>query len=203
MPSASGAAMSRQTAPSHAAKSSTPPVQTSVNVTTSLVSLIDAPPSAVWDAVIAFPPLPPPSELVFRLGIAYPVRARLEGTGVGAVRFCEFSTGAFVEPITVWEPGRRLAFTVAEHPRPLTEWSPWREVVPPHLDHYFRSRRGEFRLVALPDGRTRLEGSTWYDLRIAPVAYWSLFADAIVHRIHGRVLEHVKVVAEGGRAASR
>jgi uncharacterized membrane protein YhaH (DUF805 family) len=161
--------------------------------------VIAAPPAAVWDAVIAFPPLPRPSELVFRLGVAHPVRARLDGRGVGAVRYCEFSTGAFVEPITAWEPGRRLAFDVAEHPRPLMEWSPYRDVVPPHLDHYFRSRRGEFRLVALPDGRTRLEGSTWYELRIEPVAYWTIFADAIVHRIHGRVLEHVKVVAEGRR----
>ena len=28
----------------------------------------------MWDAVIAFPPHPRPSELVFRLGVAYPVR---------------------------------------------------------------------------------------------------------------------------------
>ena len=162
---------------------------------------IDAPPSAVWQAVLAFPPLPPPSELTFRLGIAYPVRARLVGTGVGAVRYCEFSTGAFVEPITAWEPGRRLAFDVAEHPTPLEEWSPYRDVAPPHLDHYFRSRRGEFRLVALPDGRTRLEGSTWYSLDIHPRGYWVLWADGLVHAIHGRVLRHVKRTAESAPTA--
>lgn len=53
--------------------------------------------------------------------------------------------------------------------------------------------------MPLPDGRTLLGGSMWYELRLAPVAYWSLFADAIAHRIHGRVLQRVKKVTEGSR----
>jgi hypothetical protein len=107
-----------------------------------------------------------------------------------------FSTGAFVEPITRWEPGRRLSFDVTEQPRPLQEWSPYANVAPPHLDGYFRSRRGEFRLVALPDGRTRLEGSTWYEMRLQPAAYWILFGDAFISRIHHRVLGHIAANAE-------
>jgi uncharacterized membrane protein YhaH (DUF805 family) len=157
---------------------------------------IDAPPEAVWRYIISFPPLAEPPALVFRLGIAYPLRAEMVGQGVGAVRRCVFSTGAFVEPITAWEPGRRLSFDVVTQPPPLHEWSPYVNVVPPHLDGYFRSRRGEFRLVSLPGGRTRLEGSTWYEMRLYPAGYWVLFADAIVSRIHGRVLRHVRALAE-------
>jgi hypothetical protein len=48
-------------------------------------------------------PVPPPV-WIYGLGVAYPLRARIEGEGVGAVRHCEFTTGAFVEPITAWEP---------------------------------------------------------------------------------------------------
>jgi hypothetical protein len=114
------------------------------------------------------------------------------GHGVGAVRFCEFSTGAFVEPITRWEEPSRLSFDASEQPRPLTEWSPYHGFEPPHLDDYFRSVRGEFRLVDLHDGRTRLEGSTWYELRLYPAFYWRLWADAIVHAIHARVLGHIR-----------
>ena len=157
---------------------------------------IDAPPDVVWRNVIAFPPLPAPSELVFRAGVAYPVRAEITGQGAGAVRRCVFSTGAFVEPITRWEPGRRLSFDVDSQPRPMHEWSPYADVAPPHLDGYFRSRRGEFRLVALPGGRTRLEGSTWYEMKIQPAGYWVLYGDWIIGRIHGRVLGHIKRVAE-------
>jgi hypothetical protein len=157
---------------------------------------IEAPPMAVWEQVVAFPSIPAPTDLVFRSGIAYPTHARIDGAGVGAVRYCEFSTGAFVEPITLWEPGRRLAFDVIASPPPLREWSPYRHVSPPHLDGYLRSRRGEFRLIALPDGRTRLEGSTWYEIDIAPAAYWRMLSDALIRRIHMRVLEHVRAQAE-------
>ncbi len=73
---------------------------------------------------------------------------------VRAVRRCEFSTGAFVEPITAWEPPGRLAFDVASQPAPMTEWSPCAGLSPPHLSRSFRTRRGEFRMRALPGGRT-------------------------------------------------
>ena len=157
---------------------------------------VDAPPEVVWRHVVSFSELPPPREALFQIGVAYPVRARIEGAGVGAVRRCEFSTGAFVEPITVWDAPSRLAFDVAESPLPMEEWSPWRDLYAKHLDSGFRSRRGEFRLVPLPGGRTRLEGRTWYALTIEPHPYWRIQADAIVHTIHRRVLRHVKHLAE-------
>ena len=156
---------------------------------------IDAPTDVVWRNVVAFPRLPEPTELIFRSGISYPVGARIEGSGVGAVRYCEFSTGAFVEPIRRWEPGRRLSFDVTRNPPPMRELSPY-GIAPPHLDGYFSARRGEFRLIDLGSGRTRLEGSTWYSLEIEPVAYWAPLADALVGRIHQRVLRHIKTNAE-------
>jgi uncharacterized membrane protein YhaH (DUF805 family) len=157
---------------------------------------VDAPPARVFEHVVAFSELPPPEHWLFATGIAYPVRARIDGTGAGAMRRCEFSTGAFVEPITAWEPPLRLAFDVVAQPDAMEEWSFYARVRPPHLGHSFRALRGEFRLAPLPGGRTRLEGSTWYALDLAPRAYWRLVADAIVHRIHGRVLAHVRSLAE-------
>jgi hypothetical protein len=157
---------------------------------------IDAPPEAVWAHVVGFTELPPPHQLVFQLGIAYPMRARIEGRGVGAVRYCEFSTGPFVEPITAWDEPRRLAFDVARQPEPMHETSPYQHVNAPHLIDGLVPRRGEFRLTKLPGGRTRLEGSTWYQLDLAPEFYWRFYADALIGTIHGRVLAHVKRLAE-------
>jgi hypothetical protein len=125
------------------------------------------------------------------------MRAHIEGTGVGAVRHCEFSTGPFVEPITRWEPPSRLSFDVASQPRPMHEWSPYQHVNAPHLVDNMRSKRDEFRLVALPNGRTRLEGSTWYEIEMFPQLYWSQWSDLLVHRIHQRVLDHIKDLSEG------
>jgi uncharacterized membrane protein YhaH (DUF805 family) len=157
---------------------------------------IAAPPDAVWPHVVGFSELPPPHEVVFALGIAYPIRARIDGEGVGAIRRCEFSTGPFVEPITAWEPPRRLAFDVISQPEPMHETSPYRHIDAPHLLNGLHSRRGEFRLIALPGGRTHLEGRTWYSVEMAPQAYWGLFSDALIHAIHQRVLLHVKVLSE-------
>lgn len=158
---------------------------------------VSAPPETVWNHVVGFAELPPPHELIFRLGIAYPTRARLLGRGVGAVRHCEFSTGPFVEPITVWDPPRRLAFDVTRQPPPMHEWSPYRHVNAAHLlDDTLRSRRGEFLLLPLPGGRTRLLGTTWYVIDMAPGSYWRLWSDMLIHRIHSRVLAHVKALAE-------
>jgi len=159
---------------------------------------IAAPPESVWRNVVAFSELPAPTEWLFRSGIAYPMRATISGRGVGAVRHCIFSTGAFVEPITVWDEPRRLAFSVSAQPDPMQEWTPYRDVHPAHLD-YLRSERGEFRLTPLPGGGTRLVGTTWYRHAIFPVSYWRPLSDAIIHRIHARVLEHIKRESEAAR----
>jgi len=173
----------------------TVPVRLPLHEVTSIVE-IDAPPEVVWRNVVSFSELTAPPAWLFQLGIAYPRRARIEGAGVGAVRYCEFSTGSFVEPITRWEAPSRLSFDVVAQPPPMAEWSPYRRVHAPHLDGYFRSRRGEFRLVGLPGNRTQLEGSTWYELEMAPQIYWKMLADVIISRIHLRVLDHVKALSE-------
>lgn len=159
---------------------------------------INAPPERVWDHVVEFSEITSPPEWYFRLGIASPLRAHIDGAGMGAIRHCEFTTGEFVEPITVWEPGKRLAFDVTSQPEPMAELSPYRHIHPPHLDGSFKSVRGEFLLIDLGDGRTRLEGRTWYKLRIYPVAYWTVWTDAVLHGIHTRVLEQVREEAERG-----
>ena len=157
---------------------------------------IAAPVARVWRHVISFEEIRTPPAWYFRAGLAYPLRARIDGTGSGAVRHCEFTTGGFTEPITTWDEPRRLAFDVISQPPPLQEWSPYRNVYAPHLKGFFRTTRGEFRLTALPDGRTRLEGRTWYSLRMQPQGYWTVLADSIIHRIHERVLFHIREQAE-------
>ncbi|MCY2969945.1 MAG: hypothetical protein NTZ30_04645 [Planctomycetota bacterium] len=157
---------------------------------------INAPPEKVWPQVIAFPPIPEANRhWMFLTGIAYPIRAEIEGKGVGAVRNCIFSTGPFVEPITRWDEPNRLSFDVASQPCPMKEWSPY-NIHPPHLDHHLISKKGEFRLIRLEGNRTRLEGSTWYSNNMWPNGYWGMWSDAILHGIHLRVLDHIRTEAE-------
>jgi hypothetical protein len=157
---------------------------------------INAPPSRVWANVVGFPPLPPPREWIFRAGVAYPMSATIDGRGPGAMRRCVFSTGAFVEPIGIWDEPRLLKFSVTDNPPPMREWSPYSGLHPPHLEGFLTAEAGEFRLIDLGDGRTRLEGTTWYRHNLWPAAYWRLWSDYLIHRIHLRVLNHVKALSE-------
>lgn len=157
---------------------------------------IDAPPQTVWKNVIEFPQLDEPEDFIFKTGIAYPINARIKGVGVGAVRYCNFTTGSFVEPITIWDKPRLLKFGVVEQPEPMKELSFW-DVDAPHLHDYFVSKQGQFKLTRLPNGKTLLEGTTWYYHNIKPAVYWQLWSDYIIHKIHNRVLGHIKKNSEG------
>jgi hypothetical protein len=149
----------------------------------------------IWNLVIAFPKLGEPVELMFKSGISYPIEATIEGKGVGAIRYCKFNTGDFVEPITVWDKPHKLAFDVKENPIPMNELSFW-DIDAPHLHDYFKSEKGQFELKKLPNGIILLEGTTWYSQKIKPDFYWNMWSDYIVHKIHNRVLNHIKSVAE-------
>jgi hypothetical protein len=163
---------------------------------------IAAPPDVVWDNVVGFSKITEQPEWYFRLGIACPSEAKILGSGVGAERHCIFTTGAFIEPITVWDEPRRLSFDVVKQPAPMFELTPYRHIHPPHLDTAFVSKRGEFELVALANGNTRLVGRTWYALDIHPLSYWTVWSDWLVHRIHMRVLRHIKREAESSDGGS-
>lgn len=165
--------------------------------------VINASPEVVWKNVVAFAELPPPTEWLFRAGIACPTRAEIIGAGPGAERHCVFTTGMFVEPIKVWDEPRLLNFGVRSQPQAMAELSPYSNLHPPHLDHYFETSQGQFRLEPLPGGRTLLEGTTWYHNRIWPSAYWKVWSDYIIHKIHLRVLRHVQSLAETEAASSR
>ncbi|RJE71662.1 hypothetical protein [Reichenbachiella sp. MSK19-1] len=162
-------------------------------VSTSLI--INASIESVWHNVIEFPKMEEPSEFIFKTGISYPINSEIKGKGTNAIRYCNFNTGSFVEPITEWSKPKRLRFDVLEQPEPMIEYSLW-DINAPHLHDYFVSERGEFKLTKLPNGQTELTGTTWYRHNIKPSTYWKIWSDWIIHKIHTRVLNHIKINAE-------
>jgi uncharacterized membrane protein YhaH (DUF805 family) len=165
-----------------------------VYVTTEII--IDATKQEVWNQLVAFSKIDEPTEMLFKTGIAYPTYAEIDGKGVGAMRKCNFTTGAFLEPITIWDEPNVLQFGVLDQPPPMMEWSVYQDLEIAHLDGYFKSEKGQFKLESLPNGQTRLEGTTWYHHDIWPSGYWKLWSDYILHKIHWRVLDHIKRKAE-------
>ncbi len=166
-----------------------------IPATTEIV--IDAPPEVVWENVVTFAHIEEEPDWFFKTGLAYPTHATIEGTGVGAVRHCMFTTGPFVEPITVWDEPHLLKFSVAQHPPAMEEWNPFYSIHTPHIHGYFESQEGQFLLTDLGDGKTHLAGTTWYRHNVWPNMYWKPWSDLILHRIHDRVLRHIKRQSEG------
>jgi hypothetical protein len=157
---------------------------------------IAAPPMTVWNELASFGDLAPPTEFLFKMGVAYPVRAELDWEGTGAERRCILSTGPLVERVTCWNPGKELAFDVLINPPSMKEWSLYGELKAAHLEGYVEARHGRFVLTPLPSGGTKVTGTSWYTIDMYPQFYWRLWSDKIVRDVQMRVLTAAKDRAE-------
>ncbi|MCW6528611.1 SRPBCC family protein, partial [Sphingomonas sp. MMSM20] len=168
----------------------------SVPIETHAAIDIAAPPSAVWAALIDAAPITGGPGLVGVTGLAYPVRGRLLGTGVGAIRLGDFSTGTAREQVVEWQPDHRLAFRVLHQPPAMEEMSPYRHVHAPHVNGYFTTGETRFSLIALAGRRTRLVVAAAHRLRIDPALYWEPLARLAIRLNVSRVLDDIRVKAE-------
>ena len=157
---------------------------------------IDARPPAVWAALTSNAPIAGSPGLIGAAGLAYPVRGRLLGAGVGAIRLGDFSTGTAREQVTEWVPDHRLAFTVLHQPPAMEEMSPYRHVHAPHVNGYFTTGETRFSLVAISGGRTRLFVDATHILRIDPALYWEPLARLAIRLNVSRVMEDIRFKAE-------
>ncbi|HVE01283.1 MAG TPA: hypothetical protein VNB78_06270 [Sphingomicrobium sp.] len=157
---------------------------------------VDAPPAAVWQAIVHMGTIHSPPAAPFDWGLAYPVAGHIQGQGVGAVRLGVFSTGTAYERVTRWKPGRELWFDVLSDPPMMRESNPFGPVRAPHLEGYFSTRYARFTLAALPGRRTRLTLATDHTLRIGPTEYFLPLAHWAVRENKRRVLAHFRTEAE-------
>jgi uncharacterized membrane protein YhaH (DUF805 family) len=157
---------------------------------------VNAPPAAVWNAIVRMETISAPLALPFRLGVAYPLGGEFLGEGVGTTRRGEFSTGTAVERVTEWVPNRKIAFVVVTDVPAMRELSPYRHVHAPHVVGYFRTTYTSFELAPRLDGGTEIIERTSHELKLEPALYWLPMARWIVHENNARVLAHIRQQAE-------
>ncbi len=182
-------------------EASAPPIPPLLEQTTSIE--VSASPEDVWKFIPSFPAIKTPPTGWLTSGVAYPIASEIDGSGVGATRRCVISTGAMPEVVTAWEPGKRLEFDVLETPPAMVESNPFGEVHATHLEGYFEARRGRFLLIALPGGKTRIEGTSWFVHDLWPQWYWEPVTRHTVSQIHQRVLTHIKTLSEKAANSTR
>lgn len=158
--------------------------------------VINAPAPRVWRAITSDDPIQEPPTLAGRLGLAYPERGHLAGSGVGAARTSYFSTGMALEKVTDWQEGRVLGFVVLHQPPAMTEMSPYRHVNAPHVSGYFETGETRFEIEPLRGGRSRLTIVAAHRLHIDPVSYWEPIARWAAKSNTRRVLDDLKAKAE-------
>jgi hypothetical protein len=151
---------------------------------------IKAPADVVWqniERVRAIRREELPSSWAHAIGFPDPIEATLSHEGVGGVRNATFGGNlAFIETIDVWEPGRRLGFTIAAETDKIPSTT-----LDEHVrigGEYFDVLRGEYRLEPLPGGVTRLHLSSRQRLSTDFNWYAHLWTDAVMSDLQKRIL---------------
>jgi len=165
-------------------------------VETSIDVAADA--GAVWRQISRVPPIQAHEQrpsLFHLLRIPRPLEATLDSSGVGGRRHGLFESELrFVETITVWEPGRELAFAI----RADTSGVPPGPTYDLRLigSRYFDVYQARYRLEPLGPNRTRLHLSSTHRLTTRFNGYAGLWTDAILRDFQDYVLRVVKSRAE-------
>jgi hypothetical protein len=158
----------------------------------SVESVIDiqAPAAAVWRNIERVPRIHP-TELrpswSHAIGFPNPVEATLSEESVGGVRHATFEGGVlFIETIDVWEPERRLGFSI----RAQTD-----QIPPTTLDEhvtvggrFFDVLHGEYILEPLSSGGTRLHLVSQHRVSTDFNWYAHLWTDAVMRDLQKRIL---------------
>lgn len=159
---------------------------------------IAAGPAKVWQHTVAIPAIAP-AELPFTFshavaGAPQPVDAWMEGEGPGAVRHLRWTRGvSFEEVVTRWEPERFLAWDFRFSPHSIPA------AVEAHINvdsAYLKIASGDYTLMPLADGRTRLTLTTRYRIATPFNGYCDWWAGVFLNDFHRAVLTVIRARAE-------
>lgn len=162
---------------------------------------VDAPAEVVWGQIArvrAISPAELPPSWTYRIGFPRPIEATLSRDGNGGVRRATFEGGVlFLETVDLWEPGRRLGFSIHAEDVPKSALDPHATIG----GQFFDVQRGDYALEPLSQGRTRLRLSSRHRLSTHFNAYAHLWTCAVMADIQGEILQVVRRRSEAAAAA--
>ncbi|MEY4488819.1 MAG: hypothetical protein RIQ79_1327 [Verrucomicrobiota bacterium] len=159
---------------------------------------IHAGPHTVWQQIKTVPRITEREqrgEFIHWIGFPRPLEARLEGEGIGAVRYATFERDVlFIETITEWVPDQRLAFSIHADAKniPPTTFDEHVTIGGP----YFDVLDGSYRIEALGNGVVRLHLSSRQRLSTGFNFYSHLWTEYLMARLQNYILEVIKTRCE-------
>jgi len=155
---------------------------------------IHASAATVWQNIEQVPTIQP-TELrptwTHKIGFPLPVAAILSHPGVGGVRTASFEHGlTFFETVTIWQPERRLAFSIKADTAhiPLT-------TLDEHVTiggRYFDVLDGEYLIEPLPNGDVLLHLVSHQRLSTDFNGYAGFWSDAVMQNLQTSILEVIQ-----------
>jgi hypothetical protein len=156
--------------------------------------VIAAPVATVWQNIERVRKIEPGEHrwsLFHALGFPRPVEATLSREGVGGVRHATFEGGVlFLETITDWQPGRRLAFSIHADPTSIPQTT-----LDEHVTvggPFFDVLEGVYEIEPVAPGRVVLHLASTHRLSTRFNAYSGLWTDLIMRNVQEYILEILK-----------
>ena len=138
----------------------------------------DAPPPAVWNALMFYEQLEEQPPLLLRLLLPVPIRTEGRKTEVGDEAMCLYEGGHLVKRITGVESGVHYGFAVVEQALPVGGG--------------MRLNSGWYRLHPQPDGTTEVETGTRYLSPRRPRWLFRPIETAVCHMFHRHILSAMR-----------
>jgi hypothetical protein len=155
---------------------------------------MQAPPDVVWrniKSVRAIQPAELTPSWTRRIGFPPPEEATLSHEGVGGVRHATFAGGVlFIETVDVWQPDRRLAFSIHAETTQIPA-----ATLDEHVrvgGEFFNVLRGEYVIEDLQYGDARLHLSSQQRVSTEFNWYARLWTDAIMRDTQRTILRVIK-----------
>lgn len=147
----------------------------------------------VWNHIVVVEPIQPAeysAGFFNRVGIPRPISARVSAWQVGGKRWGRFEEGLqFVETITDYQPGRRVAFDIEVNPNTIRP-----RVIDQHVlkGHYFGFVNAAYTLEPQPDGTMLLALTSRYRLTSKVNFYGRFWGDLVLKDFQDRLLEVIQ-----------
>ena len=126
-----------------------------------------------------------------RIGFPAPIEATLSHEGNGGIRHASFANGVmFIETVDVWEPERRLAFSIHAETAQIPA-----ATLDEHVrvgGEFFDVLRGEYVIEPVANGVTRLRLSSQHRISTDFNWYARLWTDAIMRDTQESILSVLK-----------
>lgn len=163
-------------------------------VTTQMV--VNAPAQVVWQQIASPFNFGKADFFWLKRGISYPENMSVVGKGDSMFLQCHYSNGNLLAPVLVYQPNSTLRFKLTEPPVSMRETSFYPGIQPQHVSSKFFVEYGEFKIIATGSNQCIVNATTAYQYKIGPEAYWELWSNFLIDKMHLHVLHKIKAQSE-------